>query len=67
MLVRGNVKGDLIATLFVLPYATIPSEIAKGIPSGWEMACSENGWVTATTFTNILQMYLIYGLKRKIL
>lgn len=50
VLVTGNAAGELVPTMIVYPYQTIPPKISRNFPDEFRIGKSSSGWMTAETF-----------------
>lgn len=66
-LVTGNAAGELLPTMVVYPYQTIPAKLAKLFPDDFVIGKSESGWMTSETFYMfIVNIFLPWCIKNGI-
>lgn len=57
-----SASGETTPPMIIYPYKRMPQEIAKSVPKGWGIGCTESGWMTKESFYeyigNVLYPYL---------
>jgi hypothetical protein len=58
-----SVGGLMLPPMVIYPYERILSEITKTVSDNWGVGHSTTGWMTATVFLNILDMFSLHTLE----
>ena len=56
-------SGGILKPFVCYPYNRMPSSIVETMPSGWKVANTDSGWMTADTFLKFLKEHFIVGLQ----